>query len=166
MEREFVMIASIDETDRGILEYLQKNARLTNKQIAKYLGLPKSTVQYRIKRLEAEGIIKGYRAQIDVKRIGKDYPTFTFIRTKHAMKKYKKVGKLLSEIPGVSKVYFMAGDYDFIVFSLSYDRKDFMQKLEKIYDIEEVERTNTIIILRTIKDEAKIDLSEQSRGLI
>lgn len=160
------MIASIDETDRGILEYLQKNARLTNKQIAKYLGLPKSTVQYRIKRLEAEGIIKGYRAQIDVKRIGKDYPTFTFIRTKHAMKKYKKVGKLLSEIPGVSKVYFMAGDYDFIVFSLSYDRKDFMQKLEKIYDIEEVERTNTIIILRTIKDEAKIDLSEQSRGLI
>ena len=160
------MIASIDETDRGILEYLQKNARLTNKQIAKSLGLPKSTVQYRIKRLEAEGIIKGYRAQIDATRIGKDYPTFTFIRTKHAMKKYQKVGKLLSEIAGVSAVYFMAGDYDFIVFSLSTGRKDFMQKLEKIYDIEEVERTNTIVILKTIKDEAKIDLIEQSRGLI
>ena len=152
------MIASIDNIDRGILEYLQKNARITNKQIAKHLGLPKSTVQYRIKRLEAEGIIKSYRAQIDGTRIGKDYPTLTFIKTKHAMKQYQKVGKMLSQISGVSGVYFVAGDYDFIIYCISNDRKDFMKKLEKIYNIEQVERTNTIVILKAIKDELTIDL--------
>ena len=154
------MIVSIDETDRGILEYLQKNARLSNKQIAKYLGLPKSTVQYRVKRLEAEGIIKGYHAIIDSALIGKDYPTLIFIKTKQAMRTYQKVGKMLSNISGISRVYFMAGTYDFVVFCRSSDRKDFMKKVEKIYNIEEVQRTNTIVIFETIKDETTIDMSE------
>ena len=151
------MRASIDETDEGILELLQKNCRIPIGRIAKKLGLPASTIQYRIKRLEAEGIIKGYHAQINSARIGKDYTTITLVRTKCGRKYYEQVGNLLARIPGVTAVYFVAGENDFVVVCISDNREDYLEKLEIMYSAKGIERTNTVAVMKTIKEDLTID---------
>ena len=146
-------IKILDETDSIILNILQKNCRISNNDIAKKVGLPKSTVQYRIKRLEKDGIIEGYRAHVNSEKIGKDYITITFVQAKYGKENYEKVGKVLAKIPGVFVVYFILGKHDFVVLCNSNNRDDFMKKLDILYNMPEVERSNTTVVMKTIKED-------------
>lgn len=149
---------SLDEIDTLILEILQKDCRTPLGQISNELGVPKSTVHYRIKRLEAEEIIEGYYAKVDATKLGKDYITVSLIRAKYGPGYHEKVGKMLAEIPGVWAVYFMFGEIDFIVLARSDNREDFMEKLEKVISMQEIERSNTEIIAKVIKEDPRIEL--------
>jgi len=148
---------SIDEIDTGIIEILQRDGRTPIGQIANKLGVPKSTVHYRIKKLEAKEIIKGYYAKVDATKLGKDYTTITFVRAKFGPRYHEKVGKMLAQIPGVCAVYFILGENDFVVLTMSDNREDFMEKLEKMYDMPELERTSTVVVVKTIKEDLRID---------
>lgn len=149
---------SLDKIDKAILEILQSNSRTPLGQIASKLGVPKSTVHYRIKRLEAEEIIEGYYAKVCATKLGKDYTTITFVRAKYGPSYHEKVGKMLAQIPGVCAVYFILGDNDFVVLIMSENREDFMGKLEKMYDMPEIERTSTVVVVKTIKEDPRIEL--------
>jgi DNA-binding Lrp family transcriptional regulator len=153
----FERIKSLDETDSRILRILQENCRVTNNSIAKKTRLPKSTIQYRIKRLEKEGIIEGYHAQLNSAKIGKDYMTITFVQAKYGKKYYEKVGRVLAQIPGVFGVYFLLGEHDFVVLCNSDNREDFMKKLDIMYNMEEIERSNTTVVMKTIKVDYRTD---------
>jgi Lrp/AsnC family leucine-responsive transcriptional regulator len=149
---------SIDKTDTGILEILQNDARIPLGQIAERLGIPKSTVYYRIRRLEDEGIILGYYAKLDATKLGKDYATMIFVRVKHHPSYIEKIGEKLAQIPGVCAVYFIFGENDFVVITVSDDREQYIKRLEKMVNMPEVERTNTIVIAKVIKEDTKIEL--------
>jgi DNA-binding Lrp family transcriptional regulator len=149
----FKEIKTLDEADSLILGILQKNCRISNNAIAKQVGLPKSTVQYRIKRLEKDGIIEGYRAHVNAEKIGKDYTTITFVQAKYGKQNYEKVGKVLAKIPGVFGVYFILGEHDFVVLCNSDNRDDFMNKLDILYNMEEVERSNTTVVMKTVRED-------------
>jgi DNA-binding Lrp family transcriptional regulator len=144
--------------DVRILEMLQKDCRTSLKQMANELGVPKSTVHYRMKRLEEEGIIEGYHAKVDATKLGKDYVAIIFIRAKYSPSYHEKVGKLLAQIPGVWAVYFVLGDIDFIVLARASNRDDFMGKLEKITNMIEIERTSTQIVAKTLKEDPRIEI--------
>jgi DNA-binding Lrp family transcriptional regulator len=149
---------SLDEKDMQILEMLQNDARVPLGKIANKLGVPKSTVHYRIKKLEVEKIIKGYYAKVDATRLGKDYTTITFVRAKRG-ETVDDVGNMLTQIPGVCAVYFILGDNDFVVLASSDDKEDFMKKLQIMYNMPEIERTNTVVVVKTIKEDPRVDLS-------
>jgi Lrp/AsnC family leucine-responsive transcriptional regulator len=153
------MQVNIDIIDKGILGLLQKNCKMAIGQIAKDLNLPKSTIQYRIKRLEAEGVIEGYKAKINASRIGKDYPTITFVHIKKGGRKnWERIGNLLAQIPGVIGVYFVAGENDFVVICVSNNREDYLEKLEIMNTIEGIIRTNTVAVMKTIKEDCTLTL--------
>ena len=146
---------SLDEIDLGILKILQEDCRTPLEQIANELRVPKSTIHYRIKRLEEEGIIEGYYAKVNHARLGEDYLTVTFVRAKYGPGYHKKAGQKFSEIPGVWGVYFIFGENDFILITRSSDREDYLRKLEKIMNMPEVERTNTEVIAKVIKEDPR-----------
>lgn len=150
---------TLDDVDQRIIDELQRDCRIPIGRLSKKIGIPKSTIQYRIKRLETAGIIEGYHAQVDFEKIGKDYTTITFVRTKYGKNSYEKVGTILSQIPGVSGVYFVLGEIDFVVLCRSNDREDFMGKLDVLLGVEEIERTNTMVVMKTIREGSKIDYS-------
>lgn len=154
---------SLDEIDKRILEILQKDCRTPLKQIANKLGVPKSTVHYRIKRLEAEEIIEGYYAKVDAAKLGKDFVTITFVRTKYGPSYHKKVGELLAQIPGVWAIYFVFGETDFVVLAKSDNSKDFMEKLEKVMNMQQIERSNTQVVAKVIKEDPTIELKSSMR---
>ena len=145
----------LDEMDLGILKILQGDCRTPLEHIADELGVPKSTIHYRIKRLEEEGIIEGYYAKVNQARLGKDYLTITFVRAKYGPGYHKKAGQKLAQIPGVWGVYFIFGANDFVIISRSNDREDYLLKLEKIMNMPEVERTNTEVIAKVIREEPR-----------
>lgn len=148
-------LKSVDELDLKILKILQDDCRISLEQIAKTLGVPKSTIYYRIKRLEEEGIIEGYYAKINFAKLGKDYLTITFVKAKYAPGYHEKIGEKLSKISGVWGVYFIFGENDFVVLTRSKDREDYLRKLEQMMNMPEIERTNTQIVAKIIKEDLR-----------
>jgi len=146
---------SLDELDLKILKILQDDCRISLEQIAKMVGVPKSTIYYRIKRLEDERIIEGYYAKINFAKLGKDYLTITFVKAKYAPGYHEKIGEKLSKIPGVWGVYFIFGENDFVVLARSKDREDYLRKLELMMNMPEIERTNTQVVAKIIKEDLR-----------
>jgi DNA-binding Lrp family transcriptional regulator len=149
---------SLDEIDKKILTSLQMECRTPLERIAKELCIPKSTVRYRIKRLEEEGVIEGYHAKVNAAKLGKDYITLTFVRARYGPSYHNRIGKMLAQIPGVSSVYFVFGEYDFVVLTKSSNTNDFLQKLERMTDMTEIERTNTQVVGKTLKEDQTIGI--------
>lgn len=65
--------AVLDRTDRAILEHLQRDGRLSNVELADRVGLTPAPCLRRVKRLEAEGVIAGYRAVLDAEKVGRGF---------------------------------------------------------------------------------------------
>ncbi len=152
----------LDNVDIEILKVLQADCRATLDQMSKTLKVPKSTLHYRIKRLEKLGIIEGYYAKINPAKLGKEYITVTLVRAKYGPGYHKKVGEKLSKLPGVWAVYFVLGDTDFIVLTRSDSREAFMKTLEKMINSKEIERTSTMAVVEIIKEDPRIDLQHET----
>ncbi len=149
---------AIDQIDTAILAILQNDCRTPLKQIATIVGVSMPTVRYRLRRMEKEGIIVGYQAKIDAAKLGKRCLTITFVRAKYGPEYNEKIGKMLSRIPGVSGVYFVFGEIDFIVTARSDSIEDFTRKLSVITNMAEIERSSTQIVAEVVKDDPRIDL--------
>jgi len=155
---------SLDEIDLQILDILQQDCRKSLDEISKIINVPKSTIYYRIKRLESLGVIQGYYAKIDPKALGNDYFTVTLVKAKYGPGYHKKIGNILSKIPGVWGVYYVLGEYDFIVLARAENREKFIKDiLEKFVNYEEIERTNTIVIVDIIKEDSRVEIKKPEK---
>jgi len=151
----------LDELDLKILNILQENCRRSLDEISKELNIPKSTIYYRIKKLESIGVIEGYYAKVNPKILGHDYFTITLVKAKYGPGYHKKIGEIISKIPGVWAVYYVLGEYDFVVIARAKNREEFVsQILEKFINHEEIERTNTIVIVDIIKEDPRIKVED------
>lgn len=148
----------LDDVDVEILKILQKDCRVTLDQMSKMLNVPKSTLHYRIKRLEKQGVIEGYYAKINPAKLGKEYITVTLVRARYGPGYHKKVGEKLAKLPGVWAVYFVLGETDFIVLTRSNSRETFMKTLEQMINSKEIERTSTMVVTEIIKEDPRIEL--------
>ena len=150
-------VAKLDKIDRTLLKILQRDSRVPLQVIAKRLGIPKSTVHYRISRLEREKVIEGYYAKLNPARLGYDYLAAVLVRAKYGPRYHQKVGLRLSKIPGVWAVYYILGDVDFIVLIRAHDRDDYMQKLERLSNMSDIERTSTQVVARILKEDPRME---------
>jgi DNA-binding Lrp family transcriptional regulator len=150
-------VLMLDKTDKLLLKIIQQDSRVPLQKIARQLGVPKSTVHYRIGRLEREKIIEGYYAKLNASRLGYDYLAVVLVRAKYGPQYHKKVGLKLSKLAGVWAVYYVLGDYDFVVLIRATNRDDYMQKLEQLSNMTDIERTSTQVVGRVIKEDPRID---------
>ncbi|BCU71605.1 Lrp/AsnC family transcriptional regulator [Stygiolobus caldivivus] len=143
----------LDEVDLKILKILQDDAKYPLEKIAEEVRAPKSTVAYRIKRLEKSGVIRGYHAYIDPSSLNLDYLVVTLVKAKYGKDYHEILGQKIAQLPGVWGVYFVLGDNDFIVLARFRNRDEMMNKyLEKLMSMPEIERTNTQIIAKIIRE--------------
>lgn len=148
----------LSELDFQLVRLLQKNSRMTLEELARILDTSKSTVHYRIKKLEDEEVIEGFYSKINPSKLGLDFTAILTIRAKFGPRYHEKVGEALAKVPGVSAVYFLFGETDFFVVIRSHDHADFFEKIEKLYNMEEIERINTLIVAKTIKDDPRLQI--------
>jgi len=117
-----------DTIDWKILELLQQNARTANTEIGRIVGLSQPAVTSRIQRLEDAGVIEGYTARVNPKRVGREISALIRLRTSHAH--IHACLKLFDRVPEILEAYRVTGEDCFVV-KATFDR---MTRLEKTID--------------------------------
>lgn len=144
----------IDQTDRRILEKLQANAKITNAQLSKEIGLSPAPTLERVKKLENSGIIKSYHAKIDTSLIGLGVNTIVMVTLKGHNK--KNIDLFLNEINQIDEIiecHHTTGSGDFILRVIAADIASYQKlMLEKVSEIEVVDSLQSMVILSTFKD--------------
>lgn len=149
---------TLEEQDRIILRQLQEDAKVKLQSLVEKLGISRSSVHYRIRKLRESGIIKGFYAAVDPKRAGYDVNTISLIQVSHRRSLNPGIGKELGKIPGVWAVYKLLGEVDFAILSRARDREDLQRILDEIRGVEGVERCNTYLILDSVKEDPRVEL--------
>ena len=148
----------IDDTDRKILEILQDNARLSNAEIARQVGMAASATFERLRRLEKRGVISGYRPELNPKELGLGLLAYVFVRADE-LPGETVTGDLLAQIPEVLEVHHIAGEDCYLAKVRTADTEALGKLLrEKFGAIKSVRSTRTTIALSTIKEEVRLPL--------
>ncbi|ADY01983.1 AsnC family transcriptional regulator [Vulcanisaeta moutnovskia 768-28] len=148
----------IDQTDIEILKMLQDDCRITLDEMANKLKISKSTVYYRIKKLERLGIILGCHAKLSPEKMGKDYVAVVLVKARYGPGYHEKVGQKLASIGGVTIVYYIFGEWDFVLQVRASGKDEILRILEQIMNMEEVERTSTLIVAKVIKGDPRLPI--------
>lgn len=141
----------IDEIDRKIIGQYVLDARQSYHQVAKKIGVAVSTVQARTKKLESEGIIKGYTAILDYDKLGLTVTAITEITTVGG--KLLEIESKLSQMQQASAVYDVAGTTDAIIIGKFRTTGELSKFAKTIQAIPNVTSTQTHIVLSIIKEQ-------------
>lgn len=147
-----------DDTDLKILQLLQGNARMTNADIARDVGMAPSATLERLRKLEERGVVSGYETRIEPAHVGLGITAFIFVKSNEGPGG-DRTGDRLANIPEVQEVHHIAGEDCFILTVRARDPKDLQRLLrEKIGRISEVASTRTTIVLETVKETLRLPL--------
>jgi DNA-binding Lrp family transcriptional regulator len=109
-------VRPLDEVDRAILAVLAADARISNKDLADRVGVAQSTCLGRVRALRADGVIRGFHADIDPRAMGHDLQAMIAVRLQPSARSALNDSiAALSRRPEVLEVYFVAGANDFLV---------------------------------------------------
>ena len=131
----------LDKIDRKILEILQSNAKITNAQLSKDIGLSPAPTLERVKKLETSGIISSYHAKLDTDKVGLGVQTFVQVSLRgHNKKNIEIFLNEINNIPEVIECHHITGSGDFILKIISSDIQSYQKlMLEKVSEIEVVD---------------------------
>lgn len=146
---------AMDRFDRKILDVLSGEGRISITDLARRIGLTKSPTQARVRRLEAEGVITGYRAQIDPIRLGRDHVAFVEVKLSDtreaALSAFNARVRL---IPEVEECHMLAAHFDYLLKVRTQDMRDFRRVLgEDISALPHVAQSSTHVVMQAIKDD-------------
>jgi len=144
----------IDELDKNILKALNKNARMSFRQVAKDLGISPATLHNKVKKLENSGVLKGYIPLIDTESIGYNLMAIIGLRVKQ--EKDIEVQETISKLTQVGAIYEITGDWDLILICYFKGRKDLTYFLKKRLPLSNIERAITHLVLNVVKEEKRI----------
>ena len=140
----------LDATDRAILGALLEDARYSQREIAKQVGVAQGTVTNRLRRLEEAGIIVGHQVRLDAERLGWEMTVIAGLRI--AKGKMMDVQRTIAKDTRVFAVYDVTGDYDSMVLARVKNRAD-LDDLTKVLTSDHVTRSYTHVVLNTVKEE-------------
>lgn len=144
----------LDQFDRNILNALAQDARLSAAELAKRVGLTKTPVLARLRRLEREGYIRGYTAIIDHERLGEGHVAFvqvTLSDTRSAA--LDAFNREVLKYPEIEECHMIAASFDYLLKVRTKDIHSYRKVLgEKISSLPHVSHTSTFVAMETVKD--------------
>jgi Lrp/AsnC family leucine-responsive transcriptional regulator len=155
----------IDKNDARIVNILQNNARTSNAEVARKLGLAPSAVFERIRKLEDRRILRAYHAEVDPRAVGLGQLAFMFIRSNERPGAIGTAARL-AEIPEILELHHVAGEDCFLAKVRVRDAEALGRLLrERLSGIETIASTRTTIVLDTVKETSllPLDLSQETR---
>lgn len=143
----------LDSIDRAILNELQKDGRLSNQDLAQRVHLSPSACLRRVKRLEESGVIAQYVALVNPKAVGKQGTSYTIINlermTSAALAAFEQA---VQDSPDILDCFYVAGTNDYVIRFAYQDAEDLERfHTHVLMQLPEVARSNSMLVLRTIK---------------
>ncbi|MEX0723185.1 MAG: Lrp/AsnC family transcriptional regulator [Gracilimonas sp.] len=150
--------SKLDSVDKNIIEILQQEGRIANKELADRIGLTTTPTLERVRRLQRDGVIEGYSAKVNKESVGRGFTAFVKVTLKvHQLNLLEEFTSAVQEIPEILACYHTTGDGDFLLQVVARDTKDYEQLMRnKLTTLPDVERLYTSIVLNTIKDQSPI----------
>ncbi|AEH24999.1 Lrp/AsnC family transcriptional regulator [Pyrococcus yayanosii] len=145
----------LDEIDKRLLEELKRNARENIASLSKKLGIPRTTVHYRIKRLIEEGIIERFTIKPNYKKLNLGTTAFILVRyDPDSGLTQREVAEQIAKIPGVYEVHIIAGEWDLLIKVRAPSAEDIGKiVIDKLREIKGVGQTVTMVSFVTVKEE-------------
>ncbi len=147
---------TLDETDIQILEILQENCKLNFTQIGNELGIPESTIRYRIERLEKRRIINGYVALINPRKVGLTITAIMMIKINPQM--IKEISPKLASFKELRHLFRSTGQYDMISVVNARDIGHLNDVMGEIKQIEGIHELIVEVATELVKVDPKFSL--------
>ena len=154
------MALTLDETDMQILKTLQKNAKLTTKELADAVHLTPTPVFERQKRLERQGYIKKYVAVLDPEKLDQGLLVFCKVKLKQINHEIADAfTRRIMRIPEVTECYNTSGSYDYLLKVRTRDMKQYQEfVLTKLGEIDMLSSIESTFVMSEIKQNYGINL--------
>ncbi|WP_112308980.1 Lrp/AsnC family transcriptional regulator [Pseudogemmobacter bohemicus] len=147
-------LADLDRFDHAILRILATEGRISAVELARRVGLSKSPVQARMKRLEEDGVIAGYRAILDPVKMGLSHVAFVEVRladTREAA--LQAFNRAVMSVPEVEQCHMIASRFDYLLKVRTADIADYRRVLaERISALPHVAQTSTYVAMEAVKE--------------
>ncbi len=146
---------ALDVFDRRILEVVARDGRIGLAELANRVGLSKSPVQARMRRLEARGVIRGYRAVLDRAVLGREHVAFVEVRLQDTRE--AALAEFNAAVRGIGEIeacHMIAGSFDYLLKVRTAGMPSYRQLLaERISTLPHVAATSTYVAMETVKEE-------------
>ena len=154
----------LDKKDIEILRIVQRNSKITTREIARQLNIPVTTVFTRIKKLEQKGIIKEYRAILNEKKLGKGttafiLASFSYRTQNKELLSQRELAREIARFPEVQEVHIITGDWDLLI-KVKAENVEAIGKLviDKLRLVKGIKKTLTCVVFETEKETTEIPL--------
>ncbi|MCK7611845.1 Lrp/AsnC family transcriptional regulator [Roseibium sediminicola] len=147
------MDKKFDQIDRALLRALQRDARLSQRELADKVGLSQNACWRRLKTLYESGLIEGHTIRLDPERLGLDLTVFVMIRTRHHSKDWLETfrGEVLA-IANVIDFYRIAGDYDYMLKVIVEDMNAFDRVYQRLIERVDLDTVTSYMTMEAIAD--------------
>ena len=146
--------AELDRFDRAILDILSAEGRISVTELAGRIGLSKTPTQARLRRLERDGVITGYRAMLDPIRIGRDHVAFVEVKlndTREAA--LAAFNAAVRAVPEIEQCHMLAAGFDYLLKVRTSDMRSYRRVLaEAISTLPHVAHTSTYVAMQAVKE--------------
>jgi len=139
------------DLDLKIIEELKREGRASLRQMGKRLGISTTTVAARIRTMEKQGTIRGYRPLLDMRKLGLGITAITLIKAVGG-----RIPSLMNDLmkdPALTHVYEITGEFDLVVIGKYRDTDSMNREIKKLLSHKAIKETNTSIVLGTAKEE-------------
>jgi Lrp/AsnC family transcriptional regulator, leucine-responsive regulatory protein len=153
----------LDEIDLGILNALQANCRTSLARIGEQVDLSAPSVVERVKKLEDSGVIRGYHAVLDARRLGMDITAFIGVSISHP----KGIARFEQEVDAIDDVlecHHVTGAYTLLLKVKTVNTSSLESLISRIRSIDGVEQTETMVVLSTHSERTELHLREREAG--
>lgn len=143
----------LDQIDKKILQKLQKNSKITNKELSSTLNLSVTAIFERIKRLERNKIISGYVAILHPEKVERSFMVFCQIKLiQHTKSNVMKFEAEVVKLPEVLECYHVSGEYDYILKVLVKDMEAYREfMLTKLTTLDHIGSTQSTFSINQVK---------------
>ena len=140
----------LDDIDKKIIRVLEDDARTSLRKISELVDVSLGTVSNRVKRMEKNGIIRGYSVILDPDKIGWELNVVIGLRIQKG--RLIEIQERIAKDSRVHGVYDVTGDFDSMVIARAKNRKDLDDLSKNVLSIDGVERSITHLVLNTVKE--------------
>ncbi|TIQ23380.1 MAG: Lrp/AsnC family transcriptional regulator [Mesorhizobium sp.] len=152
----------LDKIDIKILSQLQKNGRVTNVELADLVNLSPSPCLMRVKKLQAEGFITGYSAQIDVSKLGQTLTIFTEVTLKHHQQNdFARFLTAIQKVDSVIECHLVSGGYDYLVKFVTGGISEYQTIMERLIELDiGIDKYFSFVVLKSpiVKSHLPLDV--------
>lgn len=154
------MSDTLDDRSRILLRELQRNARLTNAELAEQVDLSPSGVQKRLRRLEEKGVIRQYATIVDRQALGYSMLCFVHVTLRwHEAHAIADFDATVRALPEVLECHRVTGDFDYLLKVAVRDRQHLDRFLiEQVATLKGLDRVKTSVVLAEIKETTVLDI--------